>query len=278
MYTNHFAHWYFSNPTSNVLLFIMLLHCSNYIFRPKTPNRKESTGSSPSRKASNTSVESITSPPQNDLMTRSLSRNSNDGGGLIGKFRRSFSSSSGTKSLGRSSGISFLKDAEHTKETEDTHFIRWIIANRYAKIRTYLKLPFSSELRLVEVVSKEARPQLELLFCGSKNRMRWRKVWQPAGTCGAGPPIFEAGPPIYPEKSLHQWPQPYAVELRLQVTAAITEDHRLPVMAALPEWATTCSNLWLDLRWFGLQGNPDNAIPLNFLQMLLCCNDFLFDF
>ena len=135
MYTNHFAHWYFSNPTSNVLRFIILLHFPIYIFRPKTPNRKESTGSSPSRKASNTSVESITSPPQNDLMTRSLSRNSNDGGGLIGKFRRSFSSSSGTKSLGRSSGISFLKDAEHTKETEDTHFIRWIIANRYAKIR-----------------------------------------------------------------------------------------------------------------------------------------------
>ena len=70
-------------------------------------------------------------------MTRSLSRNSNDGGGLVGKFRRSFTSS-GTKSLGRSSGISFLKDAEHTKETEDTHFIRWIIANRYAKIGIYV--------------------------------------------------------------------------------------------------------------------------------------------
>ena len=90
-------------------------------YRPNTPSRKESTGSggSPSRKASNTSVESMTSPNnQNiDLMTRSLSRTDSECG-----FRRK--SYSGTKSLGRSSGISFLKSAEHTKETQDTHFIR----------------------------------------------------------------------------------------------------------------------------------------------------------
>ena len=61
-------------------------------------------------------------------------------------------------------------------------------------------MAFFSGLQPVEAVSKEAQPQLELPFCGSKNRMRWRKVWQPAGTCDAGPPICEAGPLIYPEK------------------------------------------------------------------------------
>ena len=53
-----------------------------------------------------------------ELMTRSLSRNSNDG------RKKGRSLLSGTKSLGRSSGISFLKNAEHTEETQDTHFIR----------------------------------------------------------------------------------------------------------------------------------------------------------
>ena len=51
-------------------------------------------------------------------MTRSLSRNSNDG------RKKGRSLLSGTKSLGRSSGISFLKNADHTEETQDTHFIR----------------------------------------------------------------------------------------------------------------------------------------------------------
>jgi len=94
-------------------------------YRPKTPSRKESSGSggSPSRKVSNTSDRSMGSP---DLMTRSLSRCStgsrngnNDGSG--GRKKISYS---GTKSLGRSSGISFLKDIEHTVETPDTHFVR----------------------------------------------------------------------------------------------------------------------------------------------------------
>ena len=94
------------------------------LYRPKTPSsngpsRKESTGSggSPSRKTSNTSIESDHSPP--DLMTRSLSRSSMRS--EDGNRRKSFS---GTKSLGRSSGISFLKDVEHTKETPETNFIR----------------------------------------------------------------------------------------------------------------------------------------------------------
>ena len=87
-------------------------------YRPKTPSRKESSGSggSPSRKVSNTSVESgmsITSP---DLMTRSLSRCSNGSrNGTNNEGSRKKISYSGTKSLGRSSGISFLKDIEHTK-------------------------------------------------------------------------------------------------------------------------------------------------------------------
>ena len=94
------------------------------LYRPSTPNsngpsRKESTGSggSPSRKTSNNSMDSDYNP---DLMTRSLSRSSmrsEDG------LRRR-SSFSGTKSLGRSSGISFLKDVEHTIETPETNFIR----------------------------------------------------------------------------------------------------------------------------------------------------------
>ena len=72
---------------------------------------------SPSRKVSNTSVESITSPtPGSTPFQRSHSRNSNNG-----SARKSFS---GTKSLGRSSGISFLKSVNHTVETQDTHFIR----------------------------------------------------------------------------------------------------------------------------------------------------------
>ena len=66
------------------------------------------TGSSPSRKASNTSMES-NSP---DFMSRSYTETPK---------RKSFS---GTKSLGRSSGISFLKDLDHTKETQETNFIR----------------------------------------------------------------------------------------------------------------------------------------------------------
>jgi len=93
-------------------------------YRPKTPSRKDSGGSggSPSRKISNTSVESYDSP---DLMTRSLSRCSNSSrkneGSVDGRKKISYS---GTKSLGRSSGISFLKDLEHTVETPDTHFVR----------------------------------------------------------------------------------------------------------------------------------------------------------
>ena len=93
-----------------------LLPCIMIIFtyRPKTPSRKDSGGSggSPSRKISNTSVESYDSP---DLMTRSLSRCSNSSrkneGSVNGRKKISYS---GTKSLGRSSGISFLNDLEHT--------------------------------------------------------------------------------------------------------------------------------------------------------------------
>ena len=85
-----------------------------FTYRPKTPSRKDSGGSggSPSRKISNTSVESYDSP---DLMTRSLSRCSNSSrkneGSVNGRKKISYS---GTKSLGRSSGISFLNDLEHT--------------------------------------------------------------------------------------------------------------------------------------------------------------------
>ena len=94
----------------------VLLPCIMIIFtyRPKTPSRKDSGGSggSPSRKISNTSVESYDSP---DLMTRSLSRCSNSSrkneGSVSGRKKISYS---GTKSLGRSSGISFLNDLEHT--------------------------------------------------------------------------------------------------------------------------------------------------------------------
>ena len=93
-----------------------LLPCIMIVFtyRPKTPSRKDSGGSggSPSRKISNTSVESYDSP---DLMTRSLSRCSNSSrkneGSVNGRKKISYS---GTKSLGRSSGISFLNDLEHT--------------------------------------------------------------------------------------------------------------------------------------------------------------------
>jgi hypothetical protein len=69
---------------------------------PKTPTRKDSSGSggSPSRKSS---MESCTTP---DLMTRSLSRNSSRNGGT-GERRSSW----GTKSLGRSSGIRYEKPA-----------------------------------------------------------------------------------------------------------------------------------------------------------------------
>ena len=85
-----------------------------FTYRPKTPSRKDSGGSggSPSRKISNTSVESYDSP---DLMTRSLSRCSNSSrkneGSVNGRKKIFYS---GTKSLGRSSGISFLNDLEHT--------------------------------------------------------------------------------------------------------------------------------------------------------------------
>ena len=94
----------------STLLCIMII----FTYRPKTPSRKDSGGSggSPSRKISNTSVESYDSP---DLMTRSLSRCSNSSrkneGSVSGRKKISYS---GTKSLGRSSGISFLNDLEHT--------------------------------------------------------------------------------------------------------------------------------------------------------------------
>ena len=51
-------------------------------------------------------------------LSRCDSRNDNEGS------RRRKSSISGTKSLGRSSGISFLKDLQHTVETPETHFVR----------------------------------------------------------------------------------------------------------------------------------------------------------
>ena len=101
---------YVDGHFSPTLHYIIIL----FTYRPKTPSRKDSDGSggSPSRKISNTSVESYDSP---DLMTRSLSRCSNSSrkneGSVNGRKKISYS---GTKSLGRSSGISFLKDLEHT--------------------------------------------------------------------------------------------------------------------------------------------------------------------
>lgn len=94
-------------------------------YRPKTPSRKDSSGSggSPSRKASNASQSESSvcaTPTGQEVMTRSLSRNDSrrksSGGSSDGKW--------GTKSLGRSSGISFLNSANHTIETPDTHFVR----------------------------------------------------------------------------------------------------------------------------------------------------------
>ena len=77
-------------------------------YRPRTPARKESTGSggSPSRKTSNTSVESCGTPdPFGRSLSRSESRTSRRG---------SF----------RATDISFLGNADHTKTTSNTKFIR----------------------------------------------------------------------------------------------------------------------------------------------------------
>ena len=87
-------------------------------YRPKTPNRKSSDGSggSPSRKESLMSM-SMTSPLsfRESSISRSNSRNENPA--MTSSLKR-------TKSLGKSSGISFLNTKNHTVETSDTQFIR----------------------------------------------------------------------------------------------------------------------------------------------------------
>jgi len=118
-----------TSPTKDMVA-LAKLHART-AYRPKTPVRKSSGGSSnggvsPSRKESGGGVmsrsmtASITPTPswRESSASRSNSRNENH------QHPASGSGLKRTKSLGKSNGISFLKSANHTVETQDTHFIR----------------------------------------------------------------------------------------------------------------------------------------------------------